>query len=156
MLTSGLRVPSKAQRKPSIMPASGFKPYSSRHLSGTRVTEKGIEALRSLKSIRRLNLLGAQATDASMDVLAEMEHLQVVNLYRTGITNAGVARLQGLKELADIDLRYTRVTSNGIEALRAALPNAKVQFVGSSTVRPADPESPSPLDRRDIPRPRSG
>ena len=41
-----------------------------------------------------------------------------------------------MKELTDIDLRYSRVTSNGIEALRAALPNAKVQFVGSSMIRP--------------------
>src|SRR6185295_13580343 len=38
--------------------------------------------------------------------------------------------------LTDVDLRYTRVTSNGIESLRAALPNSKVQFVGSSSVRP--------------------
>ena len=28
------------------------------------------------------------------------------------------------------------MTSNGVEALRAALPNAKLQFVGSSMVRP--------------------
>jgi len=41
-----------------------------------------------------------------------------------------------LKDLTDIDLRYTRVTSNGIESLRATLPNLKVQFVGSATVRP--------------------
>ena len=60
----------------------------------------------------------------------------MVNLYRTRITNAGLARLQGLKELTDIDLRYSRVTSNGVEALRAALPNSKVQFVGASTIRP--------------------
>ena len=100
------------------------------------VTDKGIEALRKMSGMRKLNLLGAQATDASMDVLAGMERLQVVNLYRTRITNTGLARLQGLKELTDVDLRYTRVTSNGIESLRAALPNSKVQFVGSSTVRP--------------------
>ena len=41
-----------------------------------------------------------------------------------------------MKELTDIDLRYSRVTSNGVEALRAALPNAKVQFVGSPAMRP--------------------
>src|SRR5207253_9559428 len=75
-------------------------------------------------------------TDASMDVLAGMEHLQAVNLYRTRVTNSGAARLQGLKELTDIDLRYSRVTSNGVESLRAALPNSKVQFAGSSMVRP--------------------
>ena len=65
-----------------------------------------------------------------------MKRLQVVNLYRTQITNAGVARLQELKELTDVDLRYSRVTANGVEALRSALPNCKVQYVGASTIRP--------------------
>ncbi len=87
--------------------------------------------------MQSLNLLArTELPDVSMDVLAGMEHLQVANLYRTGITNSGLARLQGLKELTDIDLRYSRVTSNGIELLRAALPNLKVQFVGSVSVRP--------------------
>ena len=105
-------------------------------LSGTRVTEKGIESLRGMTAMRELNLLGARATDASMDVLAGMKHLKVANLYRTGITNSGLARLQGLKDLTDIDLRYSRITSNGIESLQAALPNVKVQFVGSAAVAP--------------------
>src|SRR6202035_5293022 len=72
------------------------------------------------------------------------EHLQVANLYRTRVTNSGVARLQALKELTDIDLRYSRATANGIEALRAALPNAKVQFAGSSAVRPKTAGSAAP------------
>ena len=100
-------------------------------LSGTRATDRGIEFLRKLTAMRKLNLLGARATDASMDMLAGMKHLQVVNLYRTQMTNAGLARLQELKELTDVDLRYSRVSSNGVESLRAALPDSKVQFVGS-------------------------
>src|SRR5207248_1160530 len=118
-------------------------------LSGTRVTDKGIEALRKMAAMRNLNLLGARATDATADVLSGMEHLQVVDLYRTGITNSGLARLKGLKDLTDIDLRYTRVTSNGIESLRSSLPNLKVQFVGSATVRPKTAGSAKPADNTD-------
>jgi Leucine-rich repeat (LRR) protein len=118
-------------------------------LSGTRVTEKGIEFLRGMTQMRELNLLGARATDASMDVLAGMKHLKVANLYRTGITNSGAARLQGLKELTDVDLRYSRVTSNGIEALRAALPNVKVQFVGSAAVAPKSAGAARPAGNTD-------
>src|SRR5205823_808951 len=90
-----------------------------------------------------------RATDATADVLSGMEHLQVVDLYRTGITNSGLARLKGLKDLTDIDLRYTRVTSNGIESLRSSLPNLKVQFVGSATVRPKTAGSAKPSDNTD-------
>src|SRR3954451_7125227 len=118
-------------------------------LSGTRTTERGIEALRKLTAMRKLNLLGARATDASMDVLAGMKRLQVVNLYRTQITNSGTARLQELKELTDVDLRYSRVTSNGVEALRAALPNCKVQYVGASTVRPKTAGAARPASETD-------
>ena len=115
---------------------SGLTQLEELDLSGTRVSDKGLEVLRKMPGMRKLNLLGAQATDAIMDILAGMQRLQVVNLYRTRVTNTGVARLQALKELSDVDLRYSRATSNGVESLRAALPNSKVQFVGSSSVRP--------------------
>src|SRR5207237_5013091 len=59
------------------------------------------------------------------------------------------ARLQGLKELTDIDLRYSRVTSNGVESLRAALPNSKVQFAGSSMVRPKTAGAERPAGNSD-------
>jgi Leucine-rich repeat (LRR) protein len=115
-------------------------------LSGTRVSDQGIECLRKMAGMRKLNLLGARATDASMDVLAGMKRLETVNLYRTQITNSGAARLQELKELTDVDLRYTRVSSNGIEALRAALPHSKVQFAGGSTVRAKKAGAEGPAD----------
>ena len=86
-------------------------------------------------------------------ILAGMEHLQVVNLYRTRVTNSGVARLQGLKELTDVDLRYSRVTRNGVDSLRAALPDSKVQFAGSSTGAAEDrgsgPARPANTDQGD-------
>ncbi len=108
-------------------------------LSGTSSNGQGHRGLsrKMTFGMKSLNLLGARATDASMEVLAGMPHLQVANLYRTGVTNSGLARLQGLKkELTDLDLRYSRVTANGVESLRAAIPNLKVQFVGSAAIGP--------------------
>ena len=114
-------------------------------LSGTRITDKGIASLRKLTLMRVLSVRGAQATDASLDVFAGMTNLRALDLYRTRITNAGVARLSSLPQLTDVDLRYTRVTSNGVEALRAALPQAKVQFIGAATMRAKDTGAARPV-----------
>ncbi|MBM3794928.1 MAG: hypothetical protein FJW31_12860 [Acidobacteria bacterium] len=115
-------------------------------LSGTRISDRGLAYLRGMTKMRKLSLRGARMTDASLDVLAGMKQLEVLDLYRTQITNAGVVRLQELKELYDVDLRYSRVTSNGIDALRAALPGSKVQYVGAASVRPKGAGADRPAD----------
>ena len=66
-----------------------------------------------------------------------MSELQELNLYRSQITNAGLAKLQRLKKLTDLDLRYTRATGSGVEAMRRALPEARILFQDAA---------PAPLD----------
>ena len=114
---------------------SGLTDLEELNLSGTRITERGLENLRGMTKMRKLDLLGAEAGDGSMEILAEMPDLEVVSLYRTKITNAGLVQLHGLTKLTDIDLRYSRVTANGLESLRTALPDATIEFVGSTNVQ---------------------
>jgi hypothetical protein len=101
-------------------------------LYGVKVTDSGIEHLRKLKKLRRLNLLGAQISDASAGILSGLEELRELNLYRSRITNAGLAKLHRLRNLQLIDLRYTGVTGAGVDALRAALPSVRVTFVDTA------------------------
>ncbi|MEZ5393242.1 MAG: hypothetical protein R2724_10280 [Bryobacterales bacterium] len=68
------------------------------------MTARGVEYLRGMTKMRKLDLLGVDAGDASMEILASMPDLEVVNLYRTQITNAGLAQLQGLDHLTDARL----------------------------------------------------
>ena len=54
-----------------------------------KVTDAGVEHLRNLTGLRRLNLLGAQITDASAEIISQFHELRDLNLYRSRITNAG-------------------------------------------------------------------
>lgn len=83
-----------------------------------------------LRGLRRLDLQGTAITDAAVETLEKLVGLESLNLYRTKISNAGLARLSKLIKLREIDVRYTRVTASGYDALRAALPGARVQFAG--------------------------
>src|SRR5207245_4930066 len=101
-------------------------------LYGVKITDAGVEYLRKMTGLRRLNLLGGQITDASAEILSQFQELRDLNLYRSRISNAGLARLQSLKKLEMLDLRYSGVSSAGVQAFHAAVPNCKITYVGSA------------------------
>ena len=101
-------------------------------LYGVKITDAGVEHLRKMTALRRLNLLGGQITDASAEILAQFHELRDLNLYRSRITNAGLAKLQSLKKLEMLDLRYSGVTNAGVQAFRAAVPDCKVTYVDAA------------------------
>jgi hypothetical protein len=97
-----------------------------------RITDAGVNYLRKLTNLRRLNLLGAQITDASAEILAGMPQLTDLNLYRSRMTNAGLSKLQKLPNLRLLDVRYSGVTEAGVSALRAANTQCRVAFVSKT------------------------
>src|SRR5205823_3627177 len=105
--------------------------------------DSGVEHLRKMTGLRRLNLLGGQITDASAEILAQFRELRDLNLYRSRITNAGLARLQSLKKLEMLDLRYSGVTNTGVQAFRAAVPECKIAYVESAPRVPVS-RNPAP------------
>jgi Leucine-rich repeat (LRR) protein len=113
-----------------LAPLAGLTALEDLDLHGTAVRDEGIVFLAGLKGLRRLDLQGTSITDAAVETIEKLVGLESLNLYRTKISNAGLARLSKLSQLRDIDVRYTRVTASGYDALRAALPRARVQFAG--------------------------
>ena len=69
---------------------------------GTAVTDAGMEHLKGLKGLRRLNLKGTQVTDR------------------------GLESLHGLTELRELDLSNTRVSDAGSRRLQQVLPNVEI------------------------------
>jgi hypothetical protein len=81
------------------------------HLEGNAISDAGVVALASLKTIEYLNLYGnTRITDASVDRLAAMASLKRVYLAETGITPEG---LKGLRA------KRTDLVINGFAAARA-------------------------------------
>ncbi|MFN0100698.1 MAG: leucine-rich repeat domain-containing protein [Bryobacteraceae bacterium] len=113
-----------------LAPLAGLTELEDLDLHGTGVRDESVVHLARLRALRRLDLQGTSISDAAVATLEQLTNLETLNLYRTKISNAGLARLSTLTKLRDIDIRYTRVTAAGYDALRAALPRARVQYAG--------------------------
>lgn len=113
-----------------LAPLAGLTALEDLDLHGTGVRDETVPHLAALRALRRLDLQGTAITDAAVGTLEKLPALESLNLYRTKISNAGLERLSKLTRLRDIDIRYTRVTASGYDALRAALPKARIQFAG--------------------------
>lgn len=77
-------------------------------LEGTGVTDKGMERLRALRSLKALLLVGERSVgSAGLAVLKDLPALEYLDLY-TGVTDAG------LKEVAQADsLRWLQIRTGG-------------------------------------------
>ncbi len=95
-------------------------------LSGTNVTDAGLEHLKGLTSLQELYLDGTEVTDAGLVHLKGLTSLRRLLLSDTKVTDAGLVHLKGLTSLQALNLRYTKVTDAGVKKLQQALPNCKI------------------------------
>ena len=62
--------------------------------AGPTVTDKGLQSLARVKSLRSLNLTAARITDAGLEPLKRLTQLEELRLANTSITEQGVAQLK--------------------------------------------------------------
>lgn len=86
-------------------------------LSGSAVTDAGLQCLANLPSLATLVLKNTSITDAGLAPLAGISNLRRLLLAKTQVTGTGLARLHGLTHLNEIDLSDCPVTSEGLAAL---------------------------------------
>jgi serine/threonine protein kinase/Leucine-rich repeat (LRR) protein len=79
-------------------------------LSGTRVTDQGLTALRGFDRLVDLNLSGTQITDEGVKVLSSFAQLHELDLTRTRITNHAVSHLAALPNLSVLKLSDNNLT----------------------------------------------
>ena len=96
------------------------------NLSGTQVTDAGLEHLKGLTNLRRLYLSGTKVTDAGLEHLKGLTNLEHLSLSSTKVTDAGLEHLKGLTKLRALALKGTQVTNVGVKKLQQALPNCKI------------------------------
>jgi hypothetical protein len=107
------------------------------YLNGTPVTDAGLAHLSKLTDLERLELRETAITDAGLVHLARLTKLRKLYLSNTRIHDAGLVHLTGLKNLEEIHLYETQVTAAGLNALRRALPQARI-VVGTMKLDPPD------------------
>ncbi len=91
------------------------------------LTDAGLEHLKSLTKLRRLNLEQTPIGDAGLEHLAGITSLESLNLSETKITDEGLPSLSGLTGLKTLELARTEVSDAAVEKLHAALPNCQIK-----------------------------
>src|SRR5207249_1913533 len=132
-----LHLLSQAQARAGKRPR-GPSDVLSLDLSGTEVTEAGLEKLRDFNNLQTLTLSPGRVTDGVLRTLREVELLhalsrtlaregrrptdaaEVVSLDLSGtpVTDAGLKELKNLTKLEWLSLAGTRVTSAGLKELK--------------------------------------
>lgn len=116
-------------------------------LSGSKVTDVQLKALRGLGDLERLFLNGTPVTDAGLAHLAGLPSLMEISLSNTSVTDAGLQYLHSLPALTTISLDGTRITDAGLSDLTnmkgltmANLSRTQVTAQGVAKFRQAAPD----------------
>ena len=70
-----------------------------------------------MPQLRHLDLSGTQVTDAGLEALRELPNLETISLAWTAVTDAGVASLARCRHLTRVDLAGTGTGDGAIKAL---------------------------------------
>src|SRR5689334_19986080 len=89
-------------------------------LSLTRISDRGLRALKTAPAIEELNLYFAeQITDEGASVVRNWKHLKRLNLRGTKITDSTLEFLAGVPSIEWLDIGWAQITDTGLEHLTA-------------------------------------
>ena len=86
-------------------------------LSGSRVTDAGLEHLRRMVGLEVLELRRAPLTDDGLKHAAGLKNMRRLDLAKTTIGNDGLAHIKGMANLEELNLAQTKVNDGGLKHL---------------------------------------
>jgi len=86
-------------------------------LAGTAVTDRSLEHLKAMRSLRRLDLSATEVGDVGLRTLAARCALTELNLSNTTVSDEGLASLRSCGSLKKLMLNNTGVRGQGLENL---------------------------------------
>jgi hypothetical protein len=119
---SGTQISDKGlEQLPALPKLSGIS------LGRIRITDAGMKHLVTHKGLTSIDLsFAALVTDAGIRELTSLQFLSDLELSGTRVTDSGLMSLAEAKKLKRLSVTLTRVTPKGIDELKNALPNCKV------------------------------
>lgn len=88
-------------------------------LEKTNVTDVGLGYIQGMTSLMNLHLREAQITDAGLQNLRTMKSLLTLDLAGTDVTDAGLQNLMGIRSLSSLQLNRTSVTDEGGQSIES-------------------------------------
>ncbi|HKE23064.1 MAG TPA: hypothetical protein VKB88_11935 [Bryobacteraceae bacterium] len=117
----------------SDMPALAAMPDLKRlDLSLTRISDRGLRALKTAPAIEDLNLYFAeQIGDEGAAILRNWKHLKRLNLRGTKITDSTLESLAGIPTIEWLDIGWAQLTDSGLDHL-SSLTNLRSLTMGGN------------------------
>jgi Leucine Rich repeat len=106
----------------------GGREIDSRDPGTILVTDRGLDHLAALTTLKQLSLDDTEITDAGLARLAGLTELKFLSLDGTHVTDAGLAHLSGFEKLTGLSVDRTSVTDRGIQKLSDKLPYLPLVF----------------------------
>lgn len=106
------------------------------NLSRTSANDSSLLLLAEMSRLTRLRLSGTRVSDVGLERLRRLPYLEYLNLVDTDVSDAGLRALEGMSRLRAIYLWGTRVTDGGVARLQRALPRATIRLGASPLVDP--------------------
>ncbi len=101
-------------------------------LSATRISDRGLRALRPAAGITDLDLTFAeQVGDEGTSALRNWKHLRRLSLRGTKITDNTLEMLEGVATIESLDIAFAQLTDAGLDHL-TALPNLRELSMGGN------------------------
>jgi hypothetical protein len=100
-------------------------------VSSTMLTDKGVEAIAALGTIRFLYINHTAITNESLKAIKRLKILERLSVTHTGITDAGMGFLVSCDNLKEIDLSNTAITKAGILKICILKKLVKVRIVNT-------------------------
>jgi Leucine-rich repeat (LRR) protein len=101
-------------------------------VSLTRISDRGLRALKTAPAIEDLNLYFAeQVSDESTAIFRNWKHLKRLNLHGTKITDSTLEILEGLPSLEWLDIGWAQITDTGLDHL-STLNNLRSLSIGGN------------------------
>ncbi len=97
-------------------------------LADTKITDAGLEPLKSCSNITRLNLKNTAITNALISLIGQFNKLEYLNIVGTKIDDAGLLGLAPSATLKKIFCWQSGITANGVMAFQKKYPNIDIDF----------------------------
>ena len=97
-------------------------------LADTKITDAGLEPLKSCSNITRLNLKNTAITNASISLIGQFNKLEYLNIVGTKIDDAGLLALTPSTTLKKIFCWQSGITTNGVMAFQKKYPKIEIDL----------------------------
>jgi len=97
-------------------------------LADTKITDAGLESLKSCSNTTKLNLKNTAITNASISLIGQFKKLEYLNIVGTIIDDAGLLNLIPAPTLKKIFCWQSGITTNGVMAFQKKYPNIDIDF----------------------------